>query len=128
MPVIGSIAVNDSVPAAHTYAPVTTNGSLAEFANRASGTTPNGWELMNIEVRKPSAKDGATKVVMTFYDPSEVTVAGVTSLDRFNSAKLEFNYSQKSTSVERLNLETKVANALLNATVKSVHQLLEPVY
>jgi hypothetical protein len=83
---------------------------------------------MGIEVRQPPAQNGATKVVMTFYDPTEVTVGGVTSLDRFDSAKLEFNYSQKSLSVERLDLLAIVSNALANATVKSVHQNLEPIY
>jgi hypothetical protein len=125
---MATITVNDSVPAAHAFAPVTTDGASAKFANRASGTTPAGWELMGIEVRQPPAQNGATKVVMTFYDPTEVTVGGVTSLDRFDSAKLEFNYSQKSLSVERLDLLAIVSNALANATVKSVHQNLEPIY
>jgi hypothetical protein len=125
---MATITVNDSVPAAHAFAPVTTDGQNAKHANRASGITPAGWELMDIAVRQPTVQNGATKVVMTFYDPTEVTVSGVTSLDRFNSAKLEFNYSKKSLSVERLDLCAIVSNALANANVKLVHQNLEPIY
>lgn len=128
MPAIGSIAVADSVPATHTFAPVTTDGSLAKLANRASGLTPSGWELLNIEVRVPSVPTGAHKVIVTMYDPTEVTISGVTTLDKANSAKLEFNFSQKSTSVERLDVCTMFSNILANATVKSVFENLEPLY
>lgn len=130
MPALANIAVNDGAPTpvSHVFSPVTTDGSRAQLANRVSGTTPKGMELLNIEVKQPANADGAYKVILTMYDPTEVTVSGITSIDRANSVKCELNFSQRSTAQERTDLGAMLSNALAHAIVKDVISKLEPIY
>lgn len=130
MPAIGTISVNDAkgTPVAHAFTPVTTDGQLAKWANRTAATTPQGFELLNVELRAPVGKDAAYRLLASGYFPTEVTVNGVTSVDRSNSWKLDCNFSSKSTSQERLDEIKLISGILDHATVKSMVQNLEPAY
>jgi hypothetical protein len=130
MPALAPITVTDgaATPASHVFNPVSTNGSRAELANRASGVTPNGWELLNIEVKKPAQQGGANRVIITMYDPTEVTVDQVTSVTKANSAKFELNFAQLSTLQDRKDLLAMAASLLVNGAVKTVVENLEPIY
>lgn len=127
MPAIGNIVVNDAVPAAHTFAPVTTDGALARLANR-SATTPQGFETMIVEVKPPANSQGAHRVRIGIGDPVEVTVSGVVSVDHLSSAEVVFNISQKATLQERKDLLKLMANTLANATIVTVVENVEPIY
>lgn len=129
MPAITSIAINDgeSTPISHVLAPVTTNGALARYANRA-GTTPAGFETLVAEVLAPRTRDGAHTVRFGFGDPVEVAVNGITAVDHVNSFELKFNFSQKSTKQERKNLRTLAANLLLHSEVVKIVDDIEPAY
>jgi hypothetical protein len=129
MPAIGNIVVNDAetTPVAHTFAPVTTDGSLAKLANRTA-TTPSGFETMKVEVRPPNGNGGAHRVILGMGDPTEVTVDGVVSIDRVNSFEFTFNLSQKSTAQERKNILKMASNLLNHATIVAVVENVEPIY
>lgn len=127
MPAIANIVVNDAVPAAHTFAPVTTDGGLARLANRNS-TTPQGFETMVVEVKAPTNSQGAHRVRIGIGDPVEVTVSGVTSVDHLSSAEVTFNISQKATLQERKDLLKLMANTLANASIVTVIENIEPIY
>jgi hypothetical protein len=129
MPAIGNIVINDdeTTPGAHTFAPVTTDGSLAKLANR-SGSMPSAFETLSVEMRQPASSNGAYRLIIKANDPVEATVSGVTSVVRNSSAELTLNFSQLSTSQERINLLKMMSNLLGHATIKSVAQNVEPIY
>lgn len=129
MPAIGNIVVNDAetTPVAHTFAPVTTDGARAKLANRAA-TTPQGFESLQVQVLPPNGASGAHRVIIGMGVPKEVTVEGVTSVDRISSAELTLNFSQKSTAQERKNIAKMISNLLLNATIVAVIENVEPIY
>ena len=127
MPAIANISVNDAVPAAHVFAPVTTDGSLAKLANRNS-TTPQGFETMVVEVKAPANSQGAHLVRIGLGDPVEVTVSGVVSVDHLSSSEVRFNISQKATLQERKDLLKMTANALANALIVQCVENVEPIY
>jgi hypothetical protein len=129
MPAIGNIVINDdeTTPVAHTFAPVTTDGSLAKLANR-TGSMPAAFETLSVEMRQPASATGAYRLVVKTNDPVEATVNGVQTVVRNSSCELTFNFSQSSSSQERLNLLKMMSNLLSHATVKSVAQNVEPIY
>lgn len=129
MPAIGNISVNDAetTPVAHVFSPVTTDGATAKLANRVA-TTPAGYETLSIEVRNPTSATAAYRVVLKSNDPVTATVDGSDVVVRNSSAELTFNFSQLSTSQERLNLLKMMSGLLDHATTKSVVQNLEPIY
>jgi hypothetical protein len=129
MPAIGNIVVNDAkgTPVAHTYAPVTTDGTLARLANRAA-TTPAGFETLQVDLRQPTSTTGAYRLSVKANDPVTATVDGSDVVVRNSSCELTFNFSQMSTSQERLDLLKKMSNALNHATIVAVAQNVEPIY
>lgn len=129
MPAIGNITVNDgeATPVAHTFSPVTTNGSLAKLANRAA-SSPIGEETLSVEVINPKATGQAYQVVLKGYDPVTATVEGVDQVVKYNSFELRFNLSQLSTTQEAKNLRMIAQNLLANATISAVIDSHEPIY
>lgn len=129
MPALANIVVNDAAttPVAHTFSPVTTDGSTARFANR-SATTPAGFETLQVEVKQPANRDGAYRVIIGMGKPTEVTVSGVTTVDRVNSGQVSLNFSQKSTAQERKDMLKMLANACLDTAIVSVVTNVEPIY
>lgn len=129
MPAIADIVVNDAeaTPVAHTFAPVTTNGALAKFANRTA-TTPNGFETLSAELRVPSGARTAYQLVSGMNDPVEAVVDGQTVVVRNSSWELKFNFSPLSTAQERKNILKMASNFLAHATVVSMADKLEPIY
>ncbi len=129
MPAIGSISVNDaeSTPVAHVFAPVTTDGALARFANRNS-TVPVGYETMSIEMRAPVGASGAYRLFIKGADPTTALVDGVEKVVKTNSFDFTVNFAPLSTPQERLNLMKILSGILDHATLKSVAQNVEPIY
>lgn len=127
MPALAAWSLSDSVPAVHTYSPVTTNGSVGKWANKAS-ITPLGWETLEIEVAAPSGGRTAYKVAVRGNDPVESTVSGVTTVVRNGSFDIRLNFSPDGTSTERLNTLAKLADLFAEASFKTMVQNLEPAY
>jgi len=129
MPALGNIVLKDaaSTPVDHTFSPVTTNGALAELANR-NAATPRGFENLRLELRKPSGGQTAYRLAAGFNDPVEATVDGVVQVVRNNSASITLNFSPDSTAQERLDTLALMASLLAHATTKAMVQNLEPIY
>lgn len=129
MPAIGNLVLKDAAatPLDHTFSPVTTNGSKGEWANRV-GTTPKGFETLQLEVLKPSGGSTAYRLKAGLNDPVEATVNGVVSVVRNCSFSCSLNFSPDSTAQERLDLLALVASLFGHVTVKSMVQNLEPAY
>lgn len=129
MPALGNIVLNDAAatPVAHTFTPVTTNGSLAELANR-SAATPRGYENLRLELLKPAGGATAYRLRVGFNDPVEATVDGVVQVVRNNSASLTLNFSPDSTAQERKDTLKMMAELFAHATVKTMVENLEPIY
>lgn len=130
MPALAPITINDgaSTPAAHTFDPVNSEGSKAEFANRAA-TIPAGYERLTVDVRKPASATGAYRVVVGFNRPTVGTlVAGQDSVVRESNNGLTLNFSQSSTLQERKDTLYLLKNLLANASFEAAVTKLEPYY
>lgn len=129
MPAIAALTIKDgaTTPADHTFSPVSTNGSKAEWAERSAGS-PAGFFTLSHEVRKPASAAAANRVVIGFNMPTMAAVDGVQTVVRNSSAKVELNLSSLSTEAERDNLLAYIANVLANADVKKTVKNIEPFY
>lgn len=129
MPAIAAITINDgaSSPAAHTFAPVTTNGAQAEWADR-SPASPAGFLTLRHEVRRPASPTGAQRVIISGNFPVMETVGGIATVTRNSSVKLEINFSNSSSEAERKDVLAYVKNFLANATVTTSITNIEPFY
>lgn len=129
MPAIATMAINDGqgAPVSHNFDPVTTDGSLAKWADR-SPSIPAGYRTISHEVLPPSGGRTAHKITIGHYMPTVVTVNGVDTVVRFSSAQVVLNIAPDSSLQERKDLLAYVANQLANANVKTSVQNLEPFY
>ncbi len=129
MPAIAALTINDgaATPVAHTFTPVTTNGSVAKWADR-SPSIPAGFRTITEEVRDPSGNRTVHKITLGFYIPVVATVDSVDKVVRFNSAQVVFNMAPDSTLQERDDTLTYVINTLSHASVRTSVENLEPFY
>lgn len=129
MPAIGTIAINDgkATPVSHSFAPVTTDGSTAKWANRAA-SIPQGYEQMSIEIRAPSSSTAAYRIVGSLILPTVATVNGQDVVVRSNKLDFTINLGQLSTTQDRKDAVVLLSNLLANASVQTAVQNLEPFY
>lgn len=127
MPAIAALSVNDAVPAAHTFSPVTTTGAKAQWADR-SPTIPAGYRLISFELGEPSGQRTTYKITFGFKCPVVASVNGVDTVVRYDSAQLVLNVHPESTLQNRKDLLAYVANTCGLATVKTAVENLEPFY
>lgn len=129
MPAIAPLSINDgqATPVAHSFVPVTTDGSVAKFAEKTAGI-PLGYYILTHEVRQPKSDTGAIRVLTSLAMPTTQTVNGVLSVVRNSSAQVTFNFAQDSTDQERKDLTAYVRNFLSNATVVAANWGVEPFY
>lgn len=129
MPAIAALTVNDGLasPTAHTFAPVSTTGQKAKWADR-SPSIPAGFRTISHEINEPSGNRTVNKVSMGFMCPTVATVGSVDTVVRYNSAQVILNLHPESTLQERKDLLAYVANSLGLAVVKTSVELLEPFY
>lgn len=129
MPAIASLSVNDgqATPVAHTFAPQTTNGSLAKWADR-SPSIPAGFRTISQEVAPPNGTRTVHRMTAGFNNPTVATVDGVDKVVRNSSAQVILNIHPDATLQERKDLLAYVSNFLADTTVKSSVYDLEPFY
>lgn len=127
MPAIASLSINDAVPAAHTFAPVTTDGTTAKWADR-SPTIPAGFRTISFEVSPPSGNRTTSKAQMGLMNPTVATVNAVDQVVRYSSAQLTLNIHPEATLQERKDLLAYVVGFASNATVKTAVENIEPFY
>jgi hypothetical protein len=129
MPAIAALTINDglAVPVAHTFNPVTTDGSKASFADR-SPTIPAGFRQISHEVLPPSGNRTTHKITAGYMNPTVATVNGVDAVVRYSSAQVILNIHPEATLQERKDLLAYVANSLGLASWKTSIENLEPFY
>lgn len=129
MPAIAALSVNDgaSTPVSHTFAPVSTNGALAKFADR-SPSIPSGFRTISHEVSSPNGTRTVHRIQMGFNVPVVATVNSVDTVVRNSSAQVTLNIHPDSTLQERKDLLAYVANSLGLASVKTSVENIEPFY
>lgn len=129
MPAIATLTIADgqASPVNHSFDPVTTDGSLAKWADR-SPTIPSGYRTIQLEVSPPSGNRTTNKWQAGFNMPVVATVNGVDTVVRNSSAQLTLNIHPESTLQERKDLMAYIANMLAIAGVKTSLQNLEPYY
>lgn len=129
MPAIAALTINDgaTTPVARTFAPVSTTGSKAEWAERTSGQ-PAGFYSLTHEYVKPASPGSAHRIKIGLNVPVMATVEGVPTVVRNSSAQVIFNLSNSSSEQERKDMLAFVRNALANATVQTTVHNIEPVF
>jgi len=127
MPAIASLSISDGVPAAHTFAPVSTTGAKAKWADR-SPTIPAGYRSLSHELTEPSGSRTTYKVAIGGSNPTVATISGVDTVVRYSSFQVVLNIHPDSTLQERKDLLAYASNMLANATVKTSVENLEPFY
>lgn len=129
MSAIANVVLNDALatPVAHTFGPVTTDGSLAKWADRSPGI-PSGFRILSLEVVPPSGNRTTHKSTVGLYNPTVATVNGVDTVVRYSSFKLEFNIHPDATLQERKDLIKYAREALANAIINASVESLEPAY
>lgn len=129
MPAIAALTINDgqATPAAHTFNPVTTDGSKAMWADRSPGI-PAGYRTISHEVLGPSGARTVNRLTFGFMTPTLATVNGVDTQVRYSSAQVVLNIHPESTLQERKDLLAYITNFLSNANVKTSVENVEPFY
>jgi hypothetical protein len=129
MPAIAALTINDgaTTPVAHTFNPVTTDGSLAKFADR-SPSIPAGFRTISHEVEEPNGNRTVNRITMGFKFPVVATIDSVDQVIRYDSAQVVLNIHPDSTLQNRKDQLAYVANYLANASVKSSVENIEPFY
>lgn len=129
MPAIATLSVNDgqAAPVAHSFAPVTTDGSKAQFADR-SPSIPSGFRTISHEVLPPAGARTVNKISLGFMVPVVATVDSVDKVVRYSSAQVILNVHPDAVLQERKDLLAYVANTLGLAQVKASVENIEPFY
>lgn len=129
MPAIAALSINDgqTTPAAHSFAPVTTDGQLAKWADR-SPTIPSGFRTISFEVAPPAGSRTTHKLQLGLMDPVVATVDSVDKVVRYSSAQVTLNIHPDAMLQERKDLLAYLVNFLQNSTVKTAVENLEPFY
>lgn len=129
MPAIAALTINDGLvtPVAHTFAPVTTDGTQARWADR-SPSIPSGFKTLDVNVQQPNGNRTVYRWQAGFSDPKVEAVNGVNTVTRYNSAQVTLNIHPDSSVQDRKDLLAYVANCLGLASVKTSVENLEPFY
>lgn len=131
MPNILTLVLNDGAasPVAHSFVPVNTTGVSANWAERLT-TGQMFWPTLRNDVIVPQKGDDNKPLVDRWQVkvPVSVTVNGVTTLDHFSSASVNFYFSPRASEQERKDLYAYVSNLLATANVKDAAVKVEPYY
>lgn len=129
MPAIAALTINDGAasPVAHTFSPVSTDGSKAQWADR-SPSIPAGFLGVSHEILSPNGSRTVHRIQAGYMMPTVATVNSVDTVVRYSSAQVILNIHPESTLAERKNLLAYVANSLGLATWKTSVENLEPFY
>lgn len=129
MPAIAALTINDgqTTPVGHSFAPVTTDGSTAKWADR-SPSIPSGFRTISYEVAGPAGSRTTNKLQAGFMNPTVATVNSVDQVVRYSSAQVTLNIHPDATLQERKDLLAYIVNFFNNATVKASVENLEPFY
>lgn len=129
MPAIAALTINDGLasPVAHTFAPATTDGSTAKWADR-SPTIPAGFRTISYEVSLPSGNRTTNKLQMGLYNPTVATVNSVDQVVRYSSAQVTLSIHPDATLQERKDLLAYLVNFFTQASVKTSVENIEPFY
>lgn len=128
MPQLAAITVKDgaSTPADRIFTPVSTNGTMAQLAERVG--VPLGQMKLDVNVRPPVSGNGLYKVMISLKKPTVATVNGVSVVDYVDFASFTMTTSDRATAQNRKDVRVLMANLLSNATIVDVVDNLVPLY
>lgn len=129
MPAIAAISINDgkATPVAHVFSPVTTDGSTAEWANRAA-SMPQGFEGLKVNVRKPQSPTGAYRIDIEMSFPVLATVNGVETVVRTSKFTGTYYSSAIGPEADRKDHRVLLSNLFGSSAMASIIEKLEPAY
>lgn len=131
MPQIGNIVVNDSVPVAHTFSPVSVIGQVANLADRAGGI-PVGYSRLTLALREPTTAQGVYKVTAKLVIPTLETPATGTypapQVAFTTQVHVDAMFHGRASLLQRKDAWAQAKNILANATLTSMVENLESVW
>lgn len=110
MPTNITVADAAATPVNHTFVAVR-DGADALFVNEAA-LTLKGQETLGLKVARSTNQVQAHTVRLTMWDPTEVTVGGVTSVAYGSSSDVKFNFAPNATLQDRKDIVRMMRNAL----------------
>lgn len=115
---IANIVLTDGqgTPVNHTFVPVA-DGDNARWVNASTALIVLGQETLGVNFERKA--DGASKVRLTLWDPTEVTVNGVTTVDHGNSVTTNFSFAPSATVQEKLDLIKMNADLQAEAVIQN---------
>lgn len=128
MPALANIVINDgaATPVAHTFTPVTTDGWLAQLAERTG--SPLAFPRLSVSVRAPVNGNGIYRLKLNLQVPTVVTVDGVQKVDYTQYVTTEYVLSERATEQQRKDLRVMNVNLNGHATITTVIEKLEPIF
>jgi len=118
MAALANIALNDSVPAAHTFEPAENKPGLITYHDRSGGVTV-GYPSLSLGSRLPTNSNrnhkATVRVRIPVLETSATAASGFTpgpTLSYSLMANVDFVIPDRSTALEKANLLAYVANAL----------------
>jgi hypothetical protein len=118
MPSSISLADARPTPVSHVFSPIQ-DGPEAKFANAVGSTIISSQETLAVEVVRPKTDAAQQTARVVIWDPVEGTVDGQAVVLRGLSATASFKFPPGSTLAEKEDIVKMMANALLNADIKS---------
>jgi hypothetical protein len=130
-----TLSLSDSVPVAHSFAPVQNIDGVAKYADRAGGIAL-GYPVVTLSVRQPTSGSRTFKIQAKVVTPvlevtspstsSGIQPAPTKAYDLI--ANVEFVLPERAALLERKNLQAYVKNLLAHATFTAAVENLEAVY
>jgi hypothetical protein len=129
MPTAANIVINDAVPAARTFAPVTVSPGRSALYEKTVSLTSGGMASIVLDFSLASPKRKTDRVAVRLNLPKEVTdVNGVTTVA--STARFEgvWVIPENFTTAERGDFEALVDNLIGHATVEAYVKSRDPFY
>jgi hypothetical protein len=118
MPTSISLADARPTPVTHVFLPIQ-DGPEAKFANAVGATIISAQETLAVEIVRPKTDAAQQTARVVIWDPVEGSVNGQQAVLRGSSASCSFKFPPGATLAEKEDIVKMMANALINADIKS---------
>jgi hypothetical protein len=127
MPTAANIVVNDSVPVAHTYEPISVLPERTRLVDKTSSTSA-GFGVIQVGLSESRSNRPTNRVSLKFSVPTEQTVDSVTTVAYTARCNADFILPEQMTQVEREDFITMFGGIVIDPLVFNYIADLDPMY
>lgn len=127
MPTAANILLNDSVPAAHTFEPLSITPERSVLVDRDS-TTSAGFKTLQAGLSPARPSRPTNRVNIRLSMPTEQTVDSVTTVAYTARLNVDCVLPEEMTATERADFAAFVKNALADTVINGYIEDLDPMY